>query len=441
MEFIKNYKNKIIELIIIFTITFLFNLICNPLTSDEIWNYGFAYNIANGLLPYKDFNLVVTPLFPFIGALFLVIFGKNLIVYHLFNAVICTLIFYFMKKCTNRGYYILYSILLLFSLPNYSLFSLLLLYIIIYLEENNKNDLLIGIFIGLMFLTKQNIGIVFIIPILLTKNLKKIKTRIIGFFIPNIILLIFLIFTKSLFYFIDYTFLGLTSFANENTVFSIWGILNIIAIIYLILEYKNKKTIIAIYLLCFQVLAYPIFDTYHVIIPFIPVLGYFLSHLNLVVKMTKISFCVFIGILFIYNIQNLINNNIKFPNDTFAFKLRPLNNYSLYYINEVSNYIKNTNNVYIINANAYLYKLESNIPITKFDLLNDGNLGKDGDIKIIEELKDRCKKNDCTFLMLEAEINNTQLSQTNQKIIKYVDENYDKCGKLLTLTIYKNEVK
>ena len=182
----------------LFLLFFFWNLLIQPLNLDEVWNYGFAYNIANGLLPYKDFNLVVTPLFPFIGALFLVIFGKNLIVYHLFNAVICTLIFYFMKKCTNRGYYILYSILLLFSLPNYSLFSLLLLYIIIYLEENNKNDLLIGIFIGLMFLTKQNIGIVFIIPILLTKNLKKIKTRIIGFFIPNIILLIFLIAVQSL---------------------------------------------------------------------------------------------------------------------------------------------------------------------------------------------------------------------------------------------------
>ena len=33
---------------------------------DEIWNFNFARNIANGLIPYKDFNMVQTPLLPFI---------------------------------------------------------------------------------------------------------------------------------------------------------------------------------------------------------------------------------------------------------------------------------------------------------------------------------------------------------------------------------------
>ena len=33
---------------------------------DEIWNFNFARNIANGLLPYKDFNMLQTPLLSFI---------------------------------------------------------------------------------------------------------------------------------------------------------------------------------------------------------------------------------------------------------------------------------------------------------------------------------------------------------------------------------------
>ena len=33
---------------------------------DEIWNFNFARNIANGLIPYKDFNMLQTPLLPFI---------------------------------------------------------------------------------------------------------------------------------------------------------------------------------------------------------------------------------------------------------------------------------------------------------------------------------------------------------------------------------------
>ena len=58
----KKNKQQILELIIIFIITILFNLLCNGMERDEIWNYGFSYNIATGLIPYKDFNMVITPL-------------------------------------------------------------------------------------------------------------------------------------------------------------------------------------------------------------------------------------------------------------------------------------------------------------------------------------------------------------------------------------------
>lgn len=441
MNYIKKHKNTALELITIFIITLLFNLLCNPLNSDEIWNYGFAYNIANGLIPYKDFNLVITPLFPFLGAIFLIIFGKNLFIYHVFNAIICTLIFYFMKKSTNKCYYIIYPILLLFSLPNYSLFCVLLLYIIIYLENKNSNDLLIGVFLGLTFLTKQNIGIMFIIPTLFTKDLKKIKFRALGFLLPNIFFLVYLIFTNTLLDFTNYAFGGLPSFALKNTVISIWGILTLISITYLLYQYKIKKDIKILYLLCFQTLSYPLIDTYHVMLSFIPVLGYFLSQLNLVIKVTKIAFCIFIGLLFTYNIHNIINGNNKIPNNTFAYKMRPLDDDTTYHIKEVANYIKKNKNVYIINANAYIYKLEANIPINKFDLLNDGNLGKNGDINIIEELNNKCKKDTCTFLMQEDEIDNNTISQTNQKIIKYISENYYVYDKILDLTIYRNEEK
>ena len=95
---IRMEKYQILELIIICILTLIFNLVCLTITGDEIWNYGFAYNIATGLIPYKDFNMIITPLFPILGAIFLSIFGKNLIVYHIFNALICTTIFSFIKK-------------------------------------------------------------------------------------------------------------------------------------------------------------------------------------------------------------------------------------------------------------------------------------------------------------------------------------------------------
>ena len=434
----KSKKYIAIELLCIFIITLLYNLICNPVILDEIWNYGFTYNIANGLIPYKDFNMVITPFYPFLGALFLIIFGKSLLVYHIFNALICTGIFYFMKITLNKSYYIVYSILLLVSLPNYSLFSILLLYIILYLEDNKNNDFLIGIFIGLTFLTKQNIGIMFILPSILTKKFKQIKNRTIGFIIPNIIFFLYLIITDSLLSFIDYAFLGLSSFAENNILFSMWGTLTIIAIIYLIYQYMITKDIKVLYLLFFQIIAYPIFDTYHVLIPFIPVLGYFLSKLNLVVKVTQVAFIIFIGIVFAYNINNILNGNNRFPNDTNVCKMRILDDNTISNIKEVSNYLKENKDVYIINDKAYVYKLESDIPINKFDLLNDGNLGKDGDIRLIKEIEYKCREKVCTFLMREDEIYDDTLTQTNRQIINYINDNYKKVGKIIDLTIYQN---
>ena len=434
----KSKKYIAIELLCIFIVTLLYNLICNPVILDEIWNYGFTYNIANGLIPYKDFNMVITPFYPFLGALFLIIFGKSLLVYHIFNALICTGIFYFMKITLNKSYYIVYSILLLVSLPNYSLFSILLLYIILYLEDNKNNDFLIGIFIGLTFLTKQNIGIMFTLPSILTKKFKQIKNRTIGFIIPNIIFFLYLIITDSLLSFIDYAFLGLSSFAENNILFSMWGTLTIIAIIYLIYQYMITKDIKVLYLLFFQIIAYPIFDTYHVLIPFIPVLGYFLSKLNLVVKVTQVAFIIFIGIVFAYNINNILNGNNRFPNDTTLCIMRILDDNTISNIKEVSNYLKENKNVYIINDKAYVYKLESDIPINKFDLLNDGNLGKDGDIRLIKEIEYKCREKVCTFLMREDEIYDDTLTQTNRQIINYINDNYKKVGKIIDLTIYQN---
>lgn len=47
---------------------------------DEMWVYNFARCILNGLLPYKDFSIIITPLFPMISAIFLKIFGDEMVV-------------------------------------------------------------------------------------------------------------------------------------------------------------------------------------------------------------------------------------------------------------------------------------------------------------------------------------------------------------------------
>lgn len=436
---IKNNKMTIIEFIIIFIITIIFNLICNDPIHDEIWNYGFSYNISTGLIPYKDFNMVITPLFPFLGAIFISIFGRNIISYYIFNSIICTSIFYYIKKFIPKSYYIIYGILLFFSLPNYNLFCLLLLYILMDLEDKTNNEILIGIIIGLIFLTKQTIGICLFIPTIFQKDIKKILKRILGFIIPNIFLILYLLYNNALYDFIDYVFLGIGNFAEKNINSYISCLIILFTTItYIIYKYLKTKDIKLLYLLCFQCVAFPIIDPYHVMIPFIPTFSYFLKNLNLNKKIITYAFTMFITLIFSYNIYLCTTRRYPYPNNTEVYKYRKLNNDVVESINKVKEYIeKNEGKIFIIDMYAYLLKLETSIEINKYDLLNDGNLGKNGQYKIIEEINDICKKETCTFLLNENELNN-RISQYNQEILNFINKTYKKVDNIEGITVYKN---
>lgn len=77
-------NNKILKNIILF-IGFMLVVSGNVFVQafsnlDEIWIYNFARCIVDGLLPYKDFSIIITPLFPMISAIFLKIFGNEMVV-------------------------------------------------------------------------------------------------------------------------------------------------------------------------------------------------------------------------------------------------------------------------------------------------------------------------------------------------------------------------
>ena len=47
---------KILLFIGIFVFVFIFEYVLSGVNCDEIWVYGFIYNIRNGLIIYRDFN-------------------------------------------------------------------------------------------------------------------------------------------------------------------------------------------------------------------------------------------------------------------------------------------------------------------------------------------------------------------------------------------------
>ena len=94
-------KKFLIDLLFILFLFLLFfaSIITRDLYNlDEIWNFNFARNFANGLIPYNDFNMVQTPLMAIFNGILLKAFGINLVVFRVIAALLgSAIIFSFFK--------------------------------------------------------------------------------------------------------------------------------------------------------------------------------------------------------------------------------------------------------------------------------------------------------------------------------------------------------
>jgi len=308
-------KNKEIVIILILTILVAAIILPRNLNNlDEIWNYNFGINIANGKLPYKDFNMVQTPLSAMISGMILKVFGNELIVMRTLGIILSVAILYvtykILEKLKVNRYVIYISLALIFLLNSqyftydYNYLILLITLITIYFELekevisfNIKKELLLGILVGTSILAKQTTGIilslVFIFyKILIAKNkeewksvVKIIFTRIVGISIPVILFLIYLFKNNIMNEFLDYAIYGIKQFSNYipyTNLFKYYGthitILAItIPITILYMYYKavvkeNKGTMLVLFSYsCASFTAvYPISDNIHFIIAALP---------------------------------------------------------------------------------------------------------------------------------------------------------------------------
>ena len=204
---------------------------------DELWNFNFANNVENGLVPYRDFNMVQTPLLPMVNAIFLAIFGNELIVMRILACLLCAgVLFTFYKILNllkaNKGVSLFVVMALFYMLKDYFCMDynfavLFVTLIIIYIElkrnlynreninateigdtieslntnkscsqsstnkeikENNKTDLknnklnnwktdlILGILAGICIMLKQSTGVIVTIA-LLGYNLLLVRSK------------------------------------------------------------------------------------------------------------------------------------------------------------------------------------------------------------------------------------------------------------------------
>lgn len=411
----KKYKT-----LIIFTLLFIFTFFVNfyaVSNNDLIWNYGFCYNVAKGLKMYKDFNMVITPLFPTIFGLLMKLFGNNTIIFFLFNTLVPLTIYYIVYKYYKKVFIETIILITFISIPNYNLLCMMFLFLLFILEDKNKNDYLIGIILGLIFLTKSPMGILTLASLYYIKDIKKIIKRFIGFMIPNIIYIIYFYINNTLLDYINYAFGSLFDFATKNVRSGVGILIFIVSIILIIYLYKKKKDIKLIYILLFQIMSYPIFNGVHLLYSAIPLIFYIFLNID---NKIYIKYKKYLVIVLICPIMSTILQNV-FINMEYGTNALKYKRVESKYLNDskiLKEHINNFNNTYFIMYEAYYNKLLLNLDINKYDVMLSGNLGYNGEeetIKYFDKLSVGSK-----FILYK----NYEGGQAPKKIYDHITKNY-----------------
>lgn len=439
----KDKLKKIIFVVVLMAVTVLYTYYFRSLVDDELYNYGFGYNIANGLVPYKDFNMIITPLFSYILALIFKIFGSHLLVYHVVIALMISLIILINYSYIGKKALLFYCLLLIYPYVGYNIFSLLLLFMLFYIDDKcrDKRGLIEPIIISIMFLTKQTLGLLVIPSLIYSKNRKK---TLVIYIIFIFMFLIYLIANNSVIEFFDYCLFGMFDFLNKNsTSINILTVLELIIIgglVYCVYVTKRKDIFLC---LMFQIMALPIVNYIHFIISVIPVL-YLIFKEDKYKYVTFLCFVVIVSFVGSFNLPMLLKTGGYQYNEYY-----PVNNFMSGRVvsNNMDNTIFNVDNIldkyarykiYIFGRFSYTFKLNLDIPITKYDIINDGNMGYNGENKYIEEIDNYCNKNKCLFIINDDEEDISATIQTNLKILNYVKTNYNMGYKSNVFSVYIN---
>lgn len=256
-------KEIIVLVLVVFTALTGISFTQNVDNLDYMWVFSFASKIANGYVPYLDFNMVVTPLSPQITACILNIFGNTMMT-STFVGIIYGVIIFLMQYLILRklnitkkvsALVVLISFMLMCNciVDSYNILALMLVHILLFMEICKiryekylhlggkrkyifKNvgeyttiyNIITGVLLGLTILAKQNIGAVAILAVTvyyfskcIYKELKftqafgQLTIKAIFCIIPILIEAVYLYFAGALYNFIDYTILGLIQFGQK----------------------------------------------------------------------------------------------------------------------------------------------------------------------------------------------------------------------------------
>ena len=485
----------IIAIIAIIAISAIFTKPISDL--DEIWNFNFARNISDGLVPYKDFNMVPTPLFSMLCGTVLLFFGKQLIIMRILAIALMCGVFYMAYKVLNKllpnsiamlmltMFVVLYKDIMCIDY-NYAvlLIALVLLYIeLCHIGENHfeysfKYNFLLGLLCGLAILFKQTTGVFISIACIGYKifeirdkdDIKRFTkiaiTRMAGCIIPICLFVIYLVINGAMYDFISYTILGVRTFSNKiayKTLFAdnvtalfsvivpstLFVMLNMI----FIKETKEEIYIIFAYAISSFIVTFPISDKIHFLIgSMITIIGtayiiyeYIIKpySTNIEKKKRIIVYCLinFFTILFLLlftfgELYNIYTNYylIDKEKELNHFINIPKNLALNERIIEVEKYILNQQS---IGRKVYILDAEAALYNIPLDIYNkDYDMFNKGNLGKDGEdgIIERIKKEKDTIYLIKKEKLNWQ---NPNKVREYIQQNLSEIGEISVFMIYE----
>ena len=126
---------KNIKIYILFLIALIAISILSQIDLDGIWGYGFSYNIANGLIPYKDFNMVIGPLYSLVFSIPLHI-GNYYYIFELSHCLLYAIVFTLIyNKIGKKSIYVLLTYGTCLTIFGYNTFCIMLFMLILLLYK------------------------------------------------------------------------------------------------------------------------------------------------------------------------------------------------------------------------------------------------------------------------------------------------------------------
>ena len=444
--------------------------------------------MINGYKIYNDSNVIITPIFFYLGAIFLEVFSAKFVVFRIYNIISVIILFVIsykiMKKLDLSKNLIAVYLSLLFLLmfqsivagANYNTLGCIFILLGIYLYITKKStNFKQGLLIFLVFFTKQNTGIFYALSVIiyelfenkLSKKyiLDQLK-KFIFFLMPSSLVLLFMHFNGNLEGFINYCFGGLFEFGGSNLVFTaapFYYALPLSSIGIYIFTILKKDTIfktfkdnfwytlklLFIFALINTFTVYPIFNSSHFIYTFpyhLIFIFYYLDTLILKEIFDEDKYYIYGKIFALTILVLLLGRTLLyfFYDYDLISKYRsrntPFDNLYSYTdtmikTNDLKEYIleqeKQGITVLICSHDAAFPMIELKKSNGMYDLLFNGNLGYKGKDKVYSDI-DNLKNTEFLVVTNEEDI----FVQEPQEIRKYIMDNLELKGQIHNYSIY-----